>query len=57
MNLQPVIMELVKAQNNADRIAYTDCFTETALVFDEGKTHHGKKEIKRWIEKIKMRPC
>lgn len=57
MNLPPVIMELVKAQNNADRIAYTDCFTETALVFDEGKTHHGKKEIKRWIEKIKMRPC
>jgi len=51
MNLPPVIMELVKAQNNFDGTAYVDCFTETAVVFDEGKTHHGKKEIKEWIEK------
>ena len=62
MNLPPVIMELVKAQNNFDGTAYADCFTETAVVFDEGKTHHGKKEIKKWIEKAnreyqaKMKP-
>lgn len=62
MNLPPVIKELVKAQNNFDGTAYADCFTETAVVFDEGKTHHGKKEIKKWIEKanreyhVRMKP-
>ncbi|RYD96162.1 MAG: nuclear transport factor 2 family protein [Sphingobacteriales bacterium] len=51
MNLPKVITELVKAQNNFDSTAYADCFTGTAVVFDEGKTHNGKKEIKDWIEK------
>lgn len=51
MNLPLVITELVKAQNNFDSKAYADCFTETAVVFDEGKTHHGKVAIKKWIEK------
>ena len=62
MNLPQVIMELLKAQNNFDSEAYADCFAETAVVFDEGKTHHGKKEIKKWIEKanekyqVRMKP-
>lgn len=51
MNLPKVIVELVKAQNNFDSIAYSKCFTETAVVFDEGKTHNGRKEIENWIEK------
>ncbi|RYF20995.1 MAG: nuclear transport factor 2 family protein [Flavobacteriales bacterium] len=51
MNLPKVITDLVKAQDNFDSIAYADCFTENAIVFDEGKTHKGKKEIKDWIEK------
>ena len=50
-NLPGVIADLVKAQNNFDSTAYAACFTETAVVFDEGKTHKGKKEIKNWIEK------
>lgn len=50
MNLPDVITELVKAQNNFDSIAYANCFTETAVVFDEGKTHNGKTEIKNWID-------
>lgn len=25
-------------------------FSETAVVFDEGRTHHGKAEVKKWIE-------
>ncbi len=41
MNLPTVISELVKAQNNFDSAAYVRCFTETAVVFDEGKTHNG----------------
>ncbi|RYD69067.1 MAG: nuclear transport factor 2 family protein, partial [Sphingobacteriales bacterium] len=31
--------------------AYIDCFSETAIVHDEGKTHKGKAAIQQWIEK------
>lgn len=51
MNLPKVITELVKAQNNFDSAAYAECFTETAVVFDEGKIHNGKAEIEKWIDK------
>ena len=51
MNLPKVIAELVKTQNNFDSAAYAKCFTETAVVFDEGKTHNGRKEIETWIAK------
>jgi hypothetical protein len=51
MNLPKVITDLVKAQDHFDSTAYSNCFTETAVVFDEGKTHNGKSEIKNWIEK------
>lgn len=51
MNLPKVISDLVNAQDNFDSTAYANCFTETAVVFDEGKIHNGKKEIKKWIEK------
>jgi hypothetical protein len=50
MNLPKVIAELVKTQNNFDSAAYANCFTETALVFDEGRTHNGRKEIESRIE-------
>lgn len=62
MNLPKVISDLVKAQDHFDNAAYANCFTETAVVFDEGKTHNGKREIKNWIEKanqeyqVRMKP-
>lgn len=49
MNLPKVLSALVKAQNNFDSIAYATCFSETAVVYDEGKTHKGRKEIGHWI--------
>ena len=49
MNLPKVVAELVETQNNFDSVAYANCFSETAVVFDEGKKHNGKKEIERWI--------
>ena len=49
MNLPKVVADLVKTQNNFDSVAYANCFSETARVFDEGKTHHGRKEIQHWI--------
>lgn len=51
MNLPKIITDLVLAQDNFDSTAYANCFSEIAVVFDEGKTHNGKKEIKNWIEK------
>lgn len=51
MNLPKVITDLVEAQNNMDSLAYSNCFSETAIVFDEGKNHTGKPAIKDWIEK------
>lgn len=51
MNLPKVVTELVKAQNSFDSVAYANCFTETAVVFDEGETHNGKTAIENWIDK------
>jgi len=51
MNLPKVIAKLTEAQNNFDSVAYAACFTETAVVFDEGKKHNGRKEIENWIDK------
>ncbi|WP_138478385.1 nuclear transport factor 2 family protein [Dyadobacter bucti] len=49
MNLPKVVSDLIETQNSFDSVAYADCFSETAVVFDEGQKHNGKKEIERWI--------
>lgn len=51
MNLPKVIADLAKAQHSFDSVAYANCFSETATVFDEGKIHNGKMEIQQWIKK------
>lgn len=62
MNLPDVVTELVKAQDNFDSFAYANCFSESAVVFDEGQTYNGRSEIKQWIAnanekfKIVMKP-
>ncbi|RZJ69485.1 nuclear transport factor 2 family protein [Flavobacterium sp.] len=50
MKLPKVVADLVKAQNEFDAVSYANLFSETAVVFDEGKTHKGKLEIERWID-------
>ena len=50
MNLPKVIADLVTAQNQFDSAAYANCFSETALVLDEGKTHTGRQAIQDWID-------
>lgn len=50
MKLPAIITELVNAQNSQDSVAYADCFTSDATVFDEGHDHQGREEIKAWIE-------
>ncbi len=49
MNLPKVITDLVAAQNNFDSVAYSKCFSKTAVVYDEEKTHNGLREIESWI--------
>lgn len=50
MNLPKVITDLIKSQNEFDAVTYANCFSETAVVFDEGKTHKGRPEIQQWID-------
>lgn len=49
MNLPTVITELVSAQNTYSSVAYAACFSEKAVVFDEGHRHTGRTEIQNWI--------
>lgn len=62
MNLPKVLIDLVAAQNCSDSAAYANCFSETAIVFDEGKKHTGRSAINNWIAKAnqvyktKMKP-
>lgn len=51
MQVPQVLTDLIAAQNNFDSSAYANCFSETAVVFDEGKVHTGKEAIKNWIAK------
>lgn len=44
MNLPKIITDIVTAQNNFDSAVDTICFSETALVFDEGKRITEKKK-------------
>ena len=50
MELHKVVERFIETQNNHDRKAYVECFTDSAIVHDEGKTHTGKAEIRQWIE-------
>lgn len=51
MNLPSIIKDLIKAQETYDSAAYANLFSETAIVLDEGKKHHGKDKIEQWIKK------
>ncbi|MBO9202620.1 MULTISPECIES: nuclear transport factor 2 family protein [Niastella] len=50
MKLPQVIAGLLMAQEKYDANAFSECFSDDAVVFDEGKTYHGKKEIRQWNE-------
>ncbi|NUY79640.1 nuclear transport factor 2 family protein [Flavobacterium sp. MAH-1] len=55
MNLPKAIKDLVDAQNSFDSTAYANCFAETAVVSDEGRTHNGRGEIRDWIEEANQK--
>lgn len=51
MNIPKVIETLINAQNSGDSQIYANCFSDVAIVSDEGNTYNGRIEIKEWIEK------
>lgn len=51
MELPTIISDLLKAQANFNSADYAHCFSPAAIVYDEGETHQGKKEIQAWNEK------
>jgi ketosteroid isomerase-like protein len=55
LKLPKVVSDLLTAQKNYDSDAYADCFSEAAVVFDEGNEYNGRKEIKDWIENANRR--
>jgi len=50
MKLPAIITDLLTAQEKYDSKAFSECFSDDAVVFDEGKTYRGKKEIRQWNE-------
>lgn len=50
MNLPYILKEFLKAQELFDSISFSNCFSDNALVFDEGKIYKGKEEIRHWHE-------
>jgi len=50
MNLPKVITDLIDAQNDFDSVAYANCFSETGVMFDEGREHKGRAEIQHMID-------
>jgi ketosteroid isomerase-like protein len=49
--LPPVIQKYVEASNRHEIQSVLSCFSNDAVVHDEGETLHGKKAIESWIAK------
>ena len=47
---EPVAAYFIADRANAE--AVSDCFTDGAIVKDEGHTHHGRAAIKKWKEEV-----
>src|SRR4026208_472392 len=50
MKLPKVIADLMAAQDKYDSKAFAENFSDNAIVRDEGKSYHGKTEIRQWNE-------
>ena len=50
MKLPKVIADLIAAQDKYNSEAFAENFSDDAIVHDEGKTYHGKTEIRQWNE-------
>jgi hypothetical protein len=50
MKLPKLIADLIAAQDKYDSKAFAENFSDNATVHDEGKSYHGKTEIRQWNE-------
>ncbi len=50
MKLPKLLADLLAAQDKYDSHAFAENFSDDAIVHDEGKTYHGKTEIRQWNE-------
>lgn len=49
-HLPSVIGKYITASNKPDPIVFVDCFSENAVVLDEGKKRNGKQAIREWSD-------
>jgi hypothetical protein len=52
LTLPPLLAALVSAHNAHDAAALLACFTDDAIVRDEGRTHIGHPAIRAWFEDV-----
>ena len=50
MQFKPLLDSYFQAANNHDVAAMLDHFAEDVTVQDEGKEHHGREQIRHWLE-------
>lgn len=50
MNLPDIIRTWATVLNERDSRAFSKCFSEKAVVYDQHKVYAGRKAIKGWIE-------
>lgn len=49
--LPAVILKYIEASNKPDPASFVNCFSEDAVVLDEGKQRFGKQAIKEWSDR------
>jgi hypothetical protein len=52
LNLPPPLAAMVAAHNAHDSAAFTECFSEDAVVRDEGQMYFGKPAVQTWFEDV-----
>lgn len=53
--LPPILAALVAAHNAHDSAAFVDCFSEDAVLRDEGRKLLGRPAIREWFEDVSRR--
>jgi hypothetical protein len=49
--LPPIIAAFIQAQNDHDSSALVACFTDDAVIYDDGHEIHGIAAIKQWSDR------
>lgn len=52
LTLPPILADMISAHNAHDPEAFIACFTDDAVVRDEGRVHFGKTAIRTWFAEV-----